>query len=122
MAKRRNNVHTKPATEDMTAKELVEEVGKPLAEGVADGLTKNFETELKNAVEEKEPDVLHAKVANCKKVRARKNPTTDEDNVIDELEEGKVVIVLDSSNPDWTRVELAGGIRAWIMSKYLEVI
>lgn len=97
MSKRRNNVNTKPATE-------------------------NFETEPDAVTEEKEPDVLQAKVANCKKVRARKNPTTEEDNVVDELEEGKAVIVLDSSNPDWTRVELAGGTRAWIMSKYLEVI
>lgn len=97
MAKRRNNVNTKPATE-------------------------NFETEPKIVAEEKKTEPIQAKVANCKKVRARKNPTTEEDNVIDELEEGKAVIVLDSSNPDWTRVELAGGTRAWIMSKYLEVI
>lgn len=112
MAKRRNsNANTKPTTEDMTAKELVEEVGKPLAEGIENGLTEKIE-----------PEPIQAKVANCKKVRARKNPTTEEDNVVDELEEGKVVIILDSSNPDWTRVELAGGTRAWIMSKYLEVI
>lgn len=103
MAKRRNNVNTKPATEEVNT-------------------TENFKTEPEAVAEEREPDVLHAKVANCKKVRARKNPTTEEDNVVDELEEGKAVIVLDSSNPDWTRVELAGGTRAWIMSKYLEVI
>ena len=72
--------------------------------------------------ENAEPEPIKAKVANCKKVRIRENPTAEEDNVIDELEEGKTVIVLDSSNPDWTRVELAGEKRAWIMSKYLEVI
>lgn len=99
MAKRRNNTNTKPATEEVV--ETKEEVD----------VTETFK-----------PDVLQAKVANCKKVRARKNPTTEEDNVVDELEEGKAVIILDSSNPDWTRVELAGGTRAWIMSKYLEVI
>lgn len=101
MAKRRNNnVNTKPATEEVNTTEpkAVEEVPAP------------------------EPEPIQAKVANCKKVRARKNPTTEEDNVVDELEEGKAVIILDSSNPDWTRVELAGGTRAWIMSKYLEVI
>lgn len=110
MAKRRNNTNTKPATEEVV--ETKEEVDA----------TENFETEPETVAEEKEPDVLQAKVANCKKVRARKNPTTEEDNVIDELDEGKVVVILDSSNPDWTRVELAGGTRAWIMSKYLEVI
>lgn len=99
MAKRRNNVNTKPVTEE--AVETKEEV---------------------DTAETFKPDVLQAKVTNCKKVRARKNPTTEEDNVIDELDEGKVVVILDSSNPDWTRVELAGGTRAWIMSKYLEVI
>lgn len=99
MAKRRNNVNTKPTTENFgTESKSVEEVSTP------------------------EPEPIQAKVANCKKVRARKNPTTEEDNVIDELEEGKTVIILDSSNPDWTRVELAGGTHAWIMSKYLEVI
>lgn len=98
MAKRRNNVNTKPTTEEVNT------------------------TEPKAVDEVPAPEPIQAKVANCKKVRARKNPTTEEDNVVDELEEGKAVIILDSSNSDWTRVELAGGIRAWIMSKYLEVI
>lgn len=114
MAKRKNNNNqiVKPVTEEVV--ETKEEVTEPVEEVVEEPVTEE--------VPAPEPEPIEARVANCKKVRARKNPTTEEDNVIEELEEGTAVVVIDSSNPDWTRVELAGGTRAWIMSKYLEVI
>jgi len=79
--------------------------------------------EPEEAVEEtKASTVAKAVVDNCKKVRARKNPTTDEDNVLSELVKGTEVVVVDSSNPDWTRVDLGGRKLAWIMSDYLTLI
>lgn len=79
--------------------------------------------EPEETVEEtKASTVTKAVVDNCKKVRARKNPTIDEDNVVSELAKGTEVVVVDSSNPDWTRVDLGGRKLAWIMSDYLTLI
>ena len=68
-----------------------------------------------------EKEVLKAIVFNCKKVRARKNPDSDEDNVITELAAGTEVELLDSSNPNWTYVDI-DGTKAWIMSDYLQPV
>ena len=111
MAKRRNVPTTKPATE---------EVVETKKEVISTGLDATEEV-VSEPVEEKEPEPIKAKVTNCKRVRARKNPTTEEDNVLAELTEGTEVVVLDSSNPDWTRVDVKGTL-AWIMSDYLTVI
>ena len=104
----RNNRPPRPANKP------VEEVDKPLAEGLDAGLKENVEIPA-------QLQPIKAVVANCKKVRARKTPTTDEDNVIAELKEGTEVVVLDSSNPGWTLVDL-GAQGAWIMSDYLKSI
>lgn len=105
----RNNRPPRPAAKP--AKEVVEKVEEPLATGLDAGLKE----------EPKEPDKIKAVVTNCKKVRARKTPNTHEDNVIAELKEGTEVVVLDSSNPGWTLVDL-GAQGAWIMSDYLKSI
>lgn len=78
-------------------------------------------TTVKTTVEEKQQEPIKAVVANCKKVRLRKQPDASGNNVIDELVEGTEVIVLDASNHKWTRVELKG-VRGWIMSEYLRLI
>lgn len=91
---------------------------KPVEKPLATGLDAGLKEEPK---EPKKPDEIKAVVANCKKVRARKTPTTIEDNVIAELKEGTEVVVLDSSNPGWTLVDL-GAQGAWIMSDYLKFI
>jgi hypothetical protein len=113
----RNNRPPRPAAKPV--EEVVEKAGKPLATGLDAGLKENFEAPVKE--EPKEPDKIKAAVANCKKVRVRKTPTTIEDNVIAELKEGTEVVVLDSSNPGWTLVDL-GAQGAWIMSDYLKSI
>lgn len=113
----RNNRPPRPANKPVG--EVVEKVEKPLATGLDAGLKENFEAPVKE--EPKEPDKIKAVVANCKKVRVRKTPTTIEDNVIAELKEGTEVVVLDSSNPGWTLVDL-GAQGAWIMSDYLKSI
>lgn len=104
----RNNRPPRPANKP------VEEVDKPLATGLDAGLKENVEIPA-------QPQPIKAVVANCKKVRVRKTPTTIEDNVIAELKEGTEVVVLDSSNPGWTLVDL-GAQGAWIMSDYLKSI
>lgn len=104
MAKRRNVPTTKPAKEEVVETKEVITTGLDAPEEVVP-----------------EPEPIKANVANCKRVRARKNPTTEEDNVLAELTEGTEVVVLDSSNPDWTRVDVNGTL-AWIMSDYLTVI
>lgn len=111
MAKRRNVPTTKPVKEEVVETKEV----------ITTGLDATEEAVPEPAVEAKEPEPIKAKVANCKRVRARKNPTTEEDNVLAELTEGTEVVVLDSSNPDWTRVDVKGTL-AWIMSDYLTVI
>lgn len=113
MAKRRNVPTTKPVKEEVVETKEVITTGLDATEEVV--------PEPEPAVEEKKPEPIKAKVANCKRVRARKNPTTEEDNVLAELTEGTDVVVLDSSNPDWTRVDVKGTL-AWIMSNYLTVI
>jgi uncharacterized protein YgiM (DUF1202 family) len=108
----RNNRPPRPATKP--AKEVVEKVEEPLATGLDAGLKENVEIPA-------QPQPIKAVVANCKKVRVRKTPNTHEDNVIAELKEGTEVVVLDSSNPGWTLVDL-GAQGAWIMSDYLKSI
>jgi uncharacterized protein YgiM (DUF1202 family) len=115
-----NRPMTKPV-EEMTAKETVEEVEAPLAEDPADVLTENFDTEVAPEEEVGSVSVLKAKVSNCKKVRLRKAPSTEEDNVLSELKAGTEVVILDSSNPGWTRVDYNGTL-GWIMADYLNVL
>lgn len=113
----RNNRPPRPATKPV--EEVVEKVEKPLTGGLNAGLKEDIEIPANEEL--KEPDKIKAIVVNCKKVRVRKTPTTTEDNIIAELKEGSEVVVLDSSNPEWTLVDL-GAQKAWIMSDYLKSI
>lgn len=113
----RNNRPPRPANkpaEQPSVKEEAKVVEEPSITGLDAGLKENVEIPA-------QPQPIKAVVANCKKVRVRKTPTTIEDNVIAELKEGTEVVVLDSSNPGWTLVDL-GAQGAWIMSDYLKSI
>lgn len=113
----RNNRPPRPANkpaEQPSVKEEAKVVEEPSITGLDAGLKENVEIPA-------QPQPIKAVVANCKKVRVRKTPTTIEDNVIAELKEGTEVVILDSSNPGWTLVDL-GAQGAWIMSDYLKSI
>lgn len=58
-------------------------------------------------------------VSNCSKVRFRKTPESTPDNVIDILDAGKGVIVLESDG-EWTKVKV-GKFEGYIMTQYIEV-
>lgn len=119
---RHNNRPMAKPVEETTAKELVEEVETPaVSEETVDTVTENFDTEVAPEEEIGSVSVLKAKVSNCKKVRLRKAPSTEEDNVLSELKAGTEVVILDSSNPGWTRVDYNGTL-GWIMADYLNVL
>lgn len=120
----RNRYNNRPITkpvEEKAIKESVEEVETPLVEDPTEGLTENFDTEVAPEEEVGSVSVLKAKVSNCKKVRLRKAPTTEDNNVLSELKTGTEVVILDSSNPGWTRVDYNGTL-GWIMADYLNVL
>lgn len=59
-------------------------------------------------------------IANCAKVRFRKSPEAESlSNVIDILDSGKGVVILESDS-EWTKVKV-GKFEGYIMSQYIEV-
>lgn len=79
--------------------------------------------EEKPKVQKSVKEEIKAVVFNCNKVRVRKSPTTDEDNIITELSAGTEVVVLDASNPGWTKVAISGiSLDSWIISDYLQPV
>ena len=57
-------------------------------------------------------------IAGVLKITLRTGPGTDH-RVLTMIKTGEEVEVIDSSNPDWTRIRLTSGKEGWVMSRFL---
>lgn len=116
----KNGTRAYNASRNNTPKEFTEEIAKPVDEP-AEEITEETIEPADESVEEIEEETAKSvdeyevvKVSGCQKLRIRKAPTTEENNVVKIITAGTILKVR-KHNADWSEIKDGG----FVMSKFI---